>query len=172
LIKQFDLPKVKEGSTDTELLDMAGDVSNEDKVTIAENGNGDSDAEDVDDEDGWVDEINKLTPHERTALEMNMCPIRLMLVKLHKLAFKIVHSTTLLLPAWKDATEELGLGSRIMPHDVSTHWNSTFDMLEFAINYRKAIDAMTDKHKLGLGEYEMDDHEWMLVGQLQDTLEV
>ena len=39
-----------------------------------------------------------------------------------------------------------------MPHDVSTRWNSTFDMLDFAINYRKAIDAMTDKRKLGLGE--------------------
>ncbi|KAG2343800.1 hypothetical protein BDR05DRAFT_883590, partial [Suillus weaverae] len=142
-----------------ELLDMAGDMSDEDKVTIAENGNSDPNAEDVDDEDGWVDETNKLTPHEHTALEMNICPIRLMLVKLHKLTFKIVHSTTLLLPAWKDATEELGLGSRIMLHDMSTRWNSMFHMLEFAIDYHKAIDAMTDKCKLGLGEYKMDEHE-------------
>ena len=59
-----------------------------------------------------------------------------------------------------------------MPRDVSTRWNSTFDMLEFAINYRKAIDAMTDKRKLGLGVYELDEHEWTLVMQLQDVLKV
>ena len=59
-----------------------------------------------------------------------------------------------------------------MPHDVSTRWNSTFDMLEFAINYRKVIDAMTDKRKLGLGVYELDDHEWTLVTQLRDVLKV
>ncbi|KAG2029110.1 hypothetical protein BDR03DRAFT_881799, partial [Suillus americanus] len=144
---------------DAELLDMAGDVSDEDKVTIAENGDSDPNAEDVDDEDGWVDDINKLTPHENTTLEMNIHPIKLTLVKLHTLTFKIVHSTTLLLPAWKDTTKELGLGSRIMSHDMSTHWNSMFDMLEFAINYCKAIDAMTNKCKLGLGEYKMDEHE-------------
>jgi hypothetical protein len=45
-------------------------------------------------------------------------------------------------------------------------------MLDFAINYRKAIDAMTDKRKLGLGEYELDDHEWTLVMQLRDVLKV
>ena len=59
-----------------------------------------------------------------------------------------------------------------MPRDMSTCWNSTFNMLDFAINYRKAIDAMTDKRKLGLGEYELDDHEWTLVMQLQDVLKV
>jgi hypothetical protein len=59
-----------------------------------------------------------------------------------------------------------------MPCDVSTHWNSTFDMLEFAINYHKVIDAMTDKHKLGLGVYELDDHEWTLVTQLRNVLKV
>jgi hypothetical protein len=59
-----------------------------------------------------------------------------------------------------------------MPRDVSTRWNSTFDMLEFAINYRKVIDVMTDKRKLGLGVYELDDHEWTLVTQLRDVLKV
>jgi len=59
-----------------------------------------------------------------------------------------------------------------MPRDVSTRWNSTFDMLEFAINYRRAIDAMTDKRKLGLGVYELDDREWTLVTQLRDVLKV
>lgn len=59
-----------------------------------------------------------------------------------------------------------------MPHNVSTCWNSTFDMLEFVNNYCKVIDVMTNKRKLGLGVYELDDHEWTLVTQLQDVLKV
>ncbi|KAJ8591953.1 hypothetical protein M405DRAFT_685145, partial [Rhizopogon salebrosus TDB-379] len=173
LIKQFDLPKdIATDALQSPNSEMARDASSENEATIAENGDGDPDAEDADNEDGWVDEINQLTAHERAAFETNIRPIRLTLAKLRKLAFKIVHSTTLLLPAWKDATKELGLGSRIMPRDVSTRWNSTFDMLEFAINYRKAIDAMTDKRKLGLGVYELDEHEWTLVMQLRDVLKV
>ena len=75
LIKQFDLPKE---SSD---LDMARDLNRDDEATIAENGDGDQDAEDVDNEDGLVDEIEQLTVHERTALETNIRPIRLTLVK-------------------------------------------------------------------------------------------
>jgi len=75
LIKQFDLPKE---SSD---LDMARDLNRDDEATIAENGDGDQDAEDVDNEDGLVDEIEQLTVHECTALETNIRPIRLTLVK-------------------------------------------------------------------------------------------
>ena len=61
---------------------------------------------------------------------------------------------------------------RIMPRDVSTRWNSTYDMLNFALEYQKAIDGMTDKRRLGLGDYELTSHEWMLVKQLRDVLKV
>jgi len=83
LIKQFDLPKAKDVSTDAESLDsdMARDMSSEDEATIIENGDGDPDAEDVDDDDGLVDKIDLLTAHECTALETNIRPIRLTLVK-------------------------------------------------------------------------------------------
>ena len=43
-------------------------------------------------------------------------------------------------------------------------------MLDFAIQYRRAVDAMTDKRKLGLGAYELSDDEWTLVEQLRDVL--
>lgn len=59
-----------------------------------------------------------------------------------------------------------------MPRDVSTRWNSTYDMLTFALEYRKGLDMMTDQWKLGLGEYELTPHEWMLVKQLRDVLKV
>ena len=30
-----------------------------------------------------------------------------------------------------------------MPRDVVTHWNSTYDMLLFALDFHPAIDSMT-----------------------------
>jgi len=55
----------------------------------------------------------------------------------------MIHSTTKILPAWYACLEELKMAHRTMPRDVSTHWNSTFDMLEFALKYRKAIDSVS-----------------------------
>ncbi|KAG1852385.1 hypothetical protein C8R48DRAFT_611932, partial [Suillus tomentosus] len=120
-----------------------------------------------DDDEGWVDEVALLSENERAELMRNIHPI-----KLHKLTFKILHSTTILLPAWKSILKDLKLAVRIMLHDVSTCWNSTYDMLNFALEYWKGIDAMTDTRKLGLGEYELKSNEWMLVKQLHDVLKV
>ncbi|KAG1875857.1 hypothetical protein C8R48DRAFT_745558 [Suillus tomentosus] len=74
------------------------------------------------------------------------------------------------MPAWKAVLADLKLPVRIMPRDVSTCWNSTYDMLSFAFEYRKGLDAMTDQRRLGLGEYELTSHEWTLVKQLHDVL--
>ena len=46
-----------------------------------------------------------------------------------------------------------------MPHDVATHWNSTYEMLKFTIKYVKALDMLTSEHKLGLHDYELDQME-------------
>ncbi|KAG0705866.1 hypothetical protein DFH29DRAFT_799488 [Suillus ampliporus] len=143
-----------------------------------------------DDEDGWVDEAALLSANERAELIHSIRPIKVILIKvnmktltylamhllnniplqLRKLAYKILHSTTILLPVWKSILEDLKLAVRIMPCDVSTRWNSTYDMLNFALEYRKGIDAITDKRKLGLGEYELKPNEWLLVKQFCDIL--
>ena len=51
--------------------------------------------------------------------------------QLHKLAYMLKNSTTKLLPKWFSVLEDLQLDKCMMPHDVTTHWNSTFDMLDF-----------------------------------------
>ncbi|KAF8837319.1 hypothetical protein BDN67DRAFT_860273, partial [Paxillus ammoniavirescens] len=135
---------------DSELQELASELDEEDSIAITENGDGDPDSDDVDHLHDWVDEIDELTEEERSELYQNIRPIRFLLVKLRKLAFKIIHSTTIILPEWKRTLGELKLPVRIMPRDVSTRWNSTFDMLEFALKYRQAVDAITDKRKLGL----------------------
>lgn len=83
-----------------------------------------------------------------------------------------MNSTTLLLPAWKLCLEELELAVRIMPRDVRTRWNSTYDMLSFSLQYRKAIEYITSDLKNNLRKYELTDEEWIIADELKDTLKV
>ena len=55
-----------------------------------------------------------------------------------------------------------------MPHNVAMRWNSTYNMLEFAINYRLAIDQITGDKSANLCKYELDDDEWMIAMQLHN----
>jgi hypothetical protein len=66
----------------------------------------------------------------------------------------------------------LELPERKMPRDVSTRWNSTYDMLNFAVEYQLAIDNMTGDKTTNLRKYELDDEEWKIVQQLRNTLKV
>lgn len=66
--------------------------------------------------------------------------------------------------------EELGLKLRMMPRDVSTRWNSTFDMLDFALTYRVAIDEITSNRDLNLRKHELEDEEWEIAERLRDSL--
>ena len=61
---------------------------------------------------------------------------------------------------------------RIMPRDVTTRWNLMYDMLDFAVKYRNALDKMTSDRKNDLRRYEMDDNDWKLAEQLRNVLEV
>jgi hypothetical protein len=92
--------------------------------------------------------------------------------QLRKLSFKILHSTTKLLPAWHDHLRELKLRDRIMPRDVATRWNSTFDMLDFALEYRKALDAISGDRDMDLRQFELAEFEWKIAAQLRDALKV
>jgi hypothetical protein len=57
-----------------------------------------------------------------------------------------------------------------MPRDVATRWNSTYDMLVFALEYRKVIDEISSDRDMR--KYELDEEEWELVQQLCDVLAV
>ena len=93
-------------------------------------------------------------------------------LQLRKLSFKLIHSTTILGPAWKQTLADLKLRYRLMLRDVATHWNSTFDMLDFAVEYQKAIDQMTSDKKNDLRQFELDDNDWELARALRNVLDV
>jgi len=58
----------------------------------------------------------------------------------------------------------------MMPCDVTTCWNSTYNMLVFALKYREAIDEISGDRDMR--KYELSEEEWELVQQLCDVLGV
>ena len=60
----------------------------------------------------------------------------------------------------------------MMPWDVSTQWNLTFDMLKFSIKYRRAIDAITAERTMKLQDYELGREEWKVAEELCKVLKV
>ena len=65
--------------------------------------------------------------------------------------------------------KDLDMPIKIIPHDVSTRWNLMFD---FVCEYHVAIEAITNKQRLGLMDLALDDHKWDLLKQLHGVLKV
>ena len=53
--------------------------------------------------------------------------------------------------------KDVKLNALMMPHDVATHWNSTFDMLHFAINYHPTLDIITSEQDMKLRQFELSE---------------
>jgi hypothetical protein len=60
----------------------------------------------------------------------------------------------------------------MMPRDVLTRWNSTYDMLEFAVDNREALDAITGNQKMKLRNFELSEEDWEIATKLRDVLKV
>ncbi len=91
---------------------------------------------------------------------------------MHHLTFKIVHSTTKVLPAWNAILVEKKLPQRLIPRDVRTRWNSTYDMLQVALKYCTAVDTLCSRREHSLRVFELSPEEWTIMQELCDMLEV
>jgi hypothetical protein len=80
--------------------------------------------------------------------------------------------TTIALPAWRRICREVHLKKCLIPHDVVTRWNSTYDMMKFTLTYRVAIDKITADKGLKLRRYELDNNNWTIIEDLMSVLEV
>ncbi|PPQ90517.1 hypothetical protein CVT25_014406 [Psilocybe cyanescens] len=159
-------------TTTAELLELAKNIDLEDIKTQAAGSNDNDKGKGIlgNSTDDWINERLALSEVEQEALDKSVLPVQLLLVKLRKLSYAIIHSTTLLLPEWFSTLKDTKLNERTMPCDVSTCWNLTYDMLKFAIDYRKAIDRLTGDKNLGLRQYELSDDEWEIAKQLLPLL--
>ena len=92
--------------------------------------------------------------------------------QLRGLSLAIKNSSTIALPRWYEVLESVGLKPRMMPRDMATRWNSTYDMLEFATEYRVALDTMTADHNMKLCQFELSKREWGMATELREALQV
>src|SRR5260370_36672867 len=75
--------------------------------------------------------------------------------QMRKIAYKIINSSTKLLPEWKRVLKELSLAEKLIVRDVTTRWNSTYDMLNMNIEYQPEVDKMTEARENELAMYEL-----------------
>ena len=100
--------------------------------------------------------------------------------QLHKLAYAIKNSSTLALPEWFRILDELSLDAHMMPCDVRTRWNATYNMLNFTYEYKDTINQITDRCDMKLRDYKIEPQEWDIIKpqewdiikQLRDVLGV
>lgn len=59
-----------------------------------------------------------------------------------------------------------------MPRDVSTRWNSTHDMLTFAVEHKIQLTQLTSALTNNLRAYKLSQDEWRLAEELRDVLKV
>ncbi|KAJ7194633.1 hypothetical protein B0H12DRAFT_1039107, partial [Mycena haematopus] len=91
---------------------------------------------------------------------------------IRKLAFAIIHSTTLGLPAWRKACVEHGMHPRLIPRDVRTRWNSLYDMLTVAVTYKDVVNSFTGNRDLGYRRFDLSNAQWTLVEDMLHVLKV
>ncbi|KAE9388324.1 hypothetical protein BT96DRAFT_784989, partial [Gymnopus androsaceus JB14] len=97
-----------------------------------------------DDLEGFVDVLNEMTEEERQEWNAGVKPIRGALIKTRRRSFKIINSPTLLLPRWRTITASTPFENRTLPRDVSTRWNSTYDMLKAFSELKELVIKFTD----------------------------
>jgi len=102
-----------------------------------------------------------------------------LLIQLRKASHAIKNSTTIVLPEWWAILDRMATASKLkndkplskwmMPRDVATRWNYTYEMLHFAyISYNE----LTSNREMKMRKYEIEDQEWEIVKQLADVLKV
>ena len=62
--------------------------------------------------------------------------------------------------------------ARMMPCDVETHWNYTYEMLNFAYIYRSAYNEITANRDMDMRANEISKEEWKIIKDLANVLKV
>ncbi|KAJ3965321.1 hypothetical protein EV361DRAFT_777630, partial [Lentinula raphanica] len=87
-----------------------------------------------------------------------------------KVLFKIIHSSTDLLPKWREHVQDTAFKGRMLPRDVATRWNSTYDMLAAFLEMKDPVSQFLDRSSHGLTEFLLDDEEWEAIKGLVSVL--
>ncbi|KAJ3748227.1 hypothetical protein EV360DRAFT_57004, partial [Lentinula raphanica] len=89
-----------------------------------------------------------------------------------KISFKIIHSTTHLLPNWREQVDGTEFEGQTIPRDVATRWNSTFDMLIAFLKMKQPIMAFLDRSTNRVYDLLLEDDEWNAIEGLVSALKI
>jgi hypothetical protein len=128
--------------------------------------------DDDDDDDDGIDELDRLDEIEKEDILADTEVVHEAVSRLRQLSFAIINSTTIVLPAWCRHCKDANLPPNLIPRDVVTRWNSKFDMMEFALRYRKPIDAITVDKQVKFRKHELDEEHWQIIEELVGLLGV
>jgi hypothetical protein len=193
LIKPFNAGmSARQAGDDGDMPIGSGNDCKDDDNDKDEDKDGNSNDNSDDDKDNKINKIEEMTEEEREEIVADTAIVRETvtkaglftffyntstnnMLKIRQLSFAIIHSTTFMLPAWCTVCADVELKAHLIPCDVVTRWNSTYDMLAFALKYRPAIDTITADKALKLRKYELDhldDKDWNIVRDLVCVFEV
>ena len=99
-------------------------------------------------------------------------PLTLSPPQARKISFKIINSTTLLLPRWREEVSNTEFKDRVLPRDVATRWDSTYDMLASFVEMKDPVSKFLDRSSNGLAEYLLTEEEWEAIEGLVSALKV
>ncbi|KAE9383909.1 hypothetical protein BT96DRAFT_843140 [Gymnopus androsaceus JB14] len=90
----------------------------------------------------------------------------------HKISFKIINSTTLLLPQWREHVANTAFKDRVLPRDVATQWNSTYNMLAAFLEMKEPVSQFLDHSSNGMAKFLLDNNEWTAIEGLVSALKI
>ncbi|KAE9403682.1 hypothetical protein BT96DRAFT_1079562, partial [Gymnopus androsaceus JB14] len=82
-----------------------------------------------------------------------------------------INSLIKVLPAWKKTVADFKLPSKQIPRDVRTRWNSTFDMINMAVQYGTPLNSFINDSNNGLTAFALSTTEWIILENLRDVLQ-
>ncbi|KAE9385923.1 hypothetical protein BT96DRAFT_840072, partial [Gymnopus androsaceus JB14] len=89
-----------------------------------------------------------------------------------KILFKIINSTTLLLPQWREQVANTEFKDCVLPRNVATHWNSTYDMLAAFVEMKGPVLTFLECSSNGMSDYLLSNEEWEAIGRLVSALNI
>ncbi|KAF5353057.1 hypothetical protein D9758_008810 [Tetrapyrgos nigripes] len=153
------------------LAELAVGMDVEELQTQIREGNSES-AKGEDQPDLIVDMLEGFDEDEAEELRRKIVPVTQVLVKLRKISFKTINSSTLLLPQWFSILKE-HKKEMVIPRDVQTHWNSSHDMLDYSCIHKQYINEyMSEDAKDVLSEFSLTKVEWKIAEQLREVLSI